>query len=368
MKKIFFLLLIMVSIAGHSQLIPKKGSDGGLFLTGLHDTTILLQLAQSPYSYFYAGNCYNLKIINDGKVELTNGFAFNDSRFIKVSGKDSFVINQHRTSWTASYAISVQGKSSDIEFDRCPIRNAGGGLWWKNEHFCDSTLSNWVLSNLSYHDAEIKDVYEHGGYIGATELINKTRPETCNGVLTYLNPSHTSGIKIYNVKISNTGKNGMMINDCRFVPAEVYNVTIDRPGRQGDPAQGQGLALGGYTKAKIKNVRIDSAKTWGLRAYGSDSLEIDSSIVTNSGYENILVSNNSYPDTTHLTACGNNVTVSIGGAVKFEKCVVIVPVPIPVPTKTIFHKGYFTLNSKRFYYVMYSDKTYAQTNSKYQPL
>jgi hypothetical protein len=43
--------------------------------------------------------------------------------------------------------------------------------------------------------------------------------------------------------------------------------------------------------------------------------------------------------------------------------------PVPVPTKTIFHKGYFTLSTgSRFYYIMYSDKTYVQTNSKYQPL
>lgn len=41
---------------------------------------------------------------------------------------------------------------------------------------------------------------------------------------------------------------------------------------------------------------------------------------------------------------------------------------IPPPVKTIFRKGYFTMDGKRFYYIMYSDKTWLQTNAKYVPL
>jgi hypothetical protein len=44
------------------------------------------------------------------------------------------------------------------------------------------------------------------------------------------------------------------------------------------------------------------------------------------------------------------------------------PPPPPPPTKEVFHKGYLTINSKRFYYIMYTDKTWIQTNSKYVPI
>jgi hypothetical protein len=43
------------------------------------------------------------------------------------------------------------------------------------------------------------------------------------------------------------------------------------------------------------------------------------------------------------------------------------PPPTP-PTKEIYHRGYWTVNSKRVYYVTYKDKTWTLTNGKYEPI
>jgi hypothetical protein len=44
------------------------------------------------------------------------------------------------------------------------------------------------------------------------------------------------------------------------------------------------------------------------------------------------------------------------------------PVPDPTPTKAIYHRGYWTINNKRVYYVTYTDGTWVLTNGKYVPL
>jgi hypothetical protein len=42
--------------------------------------------------------------------------------------------------------------------------------------------------------------------------------------------------------------------------------------------------------------------------------------------------------------------------------------PTPPPTKEIYHRGYWTINNKRVYYVNYTDGTWTLTNGKYVPL
>jgi hypothetical protein len=47
------------------------------------------------------------------------------------------------------------------------------------------------------------------------------------------------------------------------------------------------------------------------------------------------------------------------------------PEPPKSTEREIFKRGYFPIAGtwgKRFYYIMYQDKTWTQTNSKYQPL
>jgi hypothetical protein len=65
-----------------------------------------------------------------------------------------------------------------------------------------------------------------------------------------------------------------------------------------------------------------------------------------------------------------------GGAIQYSSKPVIVIAdgtvtpepPPPPPTKEVYHRGYWTVNNKRVYYVTYKDKTWALTNGRYEPI
>lgn len=42
--------------------------------------------------------------------------------------------------------------------------------------------------------------------------------------------------------------------------------------------------------------------------------------------------------------------------------------PTPEPTKEIYHRGYWTVNGKRTFYINYKDKTWTLANGKYEPI
>jgi hypothetical protein len=42
--------------------------------------------------------------------------------------------------------------------------------------------------------------------------------------------------------------------------------------------------------------------------------------------------------------------------------------PTPPPTKEIYHRGYWTVNGKRTFYINYKDKTWTLANGKYEPI
>jgi hypothetical protein len=44
------------------------------------------------------------------------------------------------------------------------------------------------------------------------------------------------------------------------------------------------------------------------------------------------------------------------------------PPPPPPPTKEIYHRGYWTINSKRVYYINYKDGSWTLTNGRYEPI
>lgn len=46
----------------------------------------------------------------------------------------------------------------------------------------------------------------------------------------------------------------------------------------------------------------------------------------------------------------------------------VTPTPEPTPTKEIYHRGYWTINSKRVFYINYTDGTWTLANGKYVPL
>jgi hypothetical protein len=62
-----------------------------------------------------------------------------------------------------------------------------------------------------------------------------------------------------------------------------------------------------------------------------------------------------------------------GGAIQYgSKPVIVIAdsgvTPTPTPTKEVYHRGYWTVNGKRTFYINYKDNTWTLTNGKYEPL
>jgi hypothetical protein len=407
MKKIFIFLLTVVSLVSFGQgkkyMIP-AGSDGGVFRPSLQadlklqngDTVIV-----PSCTYFYPGSVIAdsaKKIVFDGRLAKVNGYDFKDCKGIKllngITGAPGVV------------GISLHGYVNHIEIEGGEVANSEYGMWCKNEPrtFDDSIYSHTILNDVYVHDVYFHDIAQHMGYFGATQYPNTSRGALVNGVTYYFQPSLLSNIRIIRNKIRRMGKNGPMLCLAMYGQNEIAYNDIDTVGTGQYLDQGTGIAVGGFSS----NIWVhdNSVKhSWqpNIWDFGGKNVVIENNICAYAGNtgtatqtwpENIrLTVDANYKDTvkfsinnnvttypgsigiykgtglfsTSNVICGNVGTIKVDAGVSYSTSC-NTPIPMPIPTKTIFHKGYFTLNSKRFYYVMYSDGTYAQTNSKYQPL
>jgi len=398
-------------------------SDGGIF--GANATSYqpgdVINLSGN-YSYIYfeklKGTASNPIILQaTGPVTLSNGFDFKDCQFVKlnglIGGVKSITIDQNNSN-SSAVAVSIHGYSSDIEVSGLIIKNCGYGSWCKNEEFTDANLSNWVLNNISFHDFEMYNLASHGFYYGATEYPNKSRPVQIDGVNVYYNPSMLGNIKIYNGIIRSVGRNGVMLCIAATGQNEIYNIDADVCGLENNDQQGAGIQLGGFTSCYVHNNTINHTYLHGIKSFGGDTVRIENNVVSNSGNntvqqlnwpQNICIAQDpNYTGTMFFTIknnqlsfpakdvgniqvykgtgnfsdkneiCGNTGTVTVEAGISYltTTCSPVVtppPTPTPVPAPVVVDKGFYTDKSgKRVYWLMYSDHSWKEANSKYQPL
>jgi hypothetical protein len=221
-----------------------------------------------------------------------------------------------------------------------------------------------------------------------------------------------------NIIIRNCGADGLQLRNAAYFRLE--NVLIENVGQSGDSGHAQGLNLGtGTNGGYIKNIQIKNAsgnpvflngfgdftienlgitggnnwpvftknyeaQTQDTQRVGFQKLTIKNSVIDSASefmgvhynnpdqncpvtvtYENVRANGNVY-----LQPGVTLNKVNVGPSVVIDKPVDPPPPPPvePVAPKEIFKKGYFTISGKRFYYIMYKDKTWVETNSKYAPL
>lgn len=291
----FFLILTSVSVAAQGKkTYLNKGADGGIWINGAHPgDTFVVRAAQNPYTYLYLGDQQGsagkpIVVINEGGIVKLQSMSAKNSRYIKITGSGTrdrygFYINQHTVKDNSASGISIEGKSSDIQVERFWIDSAGFGAWCKNEHFCDSTLSTWVLDHITINDFRMSNLWHHGFYFGATEIENTTRASSCNGQQVFLNPSRLGHIRIYNGVLRRLGKNGIMVSDARYGVSEIYNNDIDTTGLLGQQEQGTGIAIGGGTSAYVHDNKVNHTWLWGIASFGGAQVRIENNTVSNSG-------------------------------------------------------------------------------------
>src|ERR1700694_399909 len=298
MKKIFFSFILLLCVAplfaqGKRIYLPKNGDNGFLFTAQSPyqpGDTLVLRAALNPWSYLYVGGVsgtaqHPLVIMNEGVVELSAGIDLENCRFIKVTGSGSRDRYGFRVQHSGGVALTIHGKSADIEAERLLAFDCNFGCWIKNEANCDTSINNWVLNHISVHDYEFRNIKVEGFYMGSTDANNASRPINCNGVQQFYKPSKLGNIKIYNGLIDGTGRPAIQLSNAQVGMSEIYNNVVLNVGREMNDQQGTGISLGLYTRAYIHHNKIRNTLTWGIASLGgSGVLRIENNDIDTSGY------------------------------------------------------------------------------------
>src|SRR6185312_5355952 len=206
----------------NKRIYINKGSDNGKYIDGgwkyKPGDTFVIKSGNNPYTYLsfdgiHGTAAHPIVIINeDGQVKMSNGMAFSNCTYIKVTGMGSKDLYGFYISDAASNGVAVHifGRSSNIEVNNIDIYKKTYGFWVKEEASCVDSLQfpNWVINNISLHNNRIRKVSQEGMYLGSTAP-NGERNIQCNGKTIHPKPLYLSNIRVYNNYIDSTNRSGI---------------------------------------------------------------------------------------------------------------------------------------------------------------
>jgi hypothetical protein len=279
-----------------NKIYVTKGGDNGIYIDGSSvkpGDTIVLKASGNPYSYFAVGSLFGTKecpvtIINEGgQINLINGIAIDNSRFVNITGTGDakqeygFKIEDPNSS---GVGIDIHGRSAYIEVQHIFIHDKTYGLWLKQEGSCIDSLQfpNWIISNIYIHDNKIVRMNQEGMYLGSTDP-NGARDVQCNGKIIHPKPLRLGNIKVYNNIVDSTNRSGIQLSCGSGTMNEIFNNTVTHCGFELSDIQGNGISLGGYSNAKIYNNKINHTYALGIMCLGSGKILIKNNTIDNSG-------------------------------------------------------------------------------------
>jgi hypothetical protein len=279
-----------------NKIYAVKGGDNGIYIDGVAikpGDTIVLKASNNPYSYFAVGGIYGTKdcpvtIINEGgQVNLINGMAIDNCRFLNITGAGNsketygFKIEDPASN---GVGIDIHGRSAYIEVQHIFIHNKTYGFWVKQEGSCTDSLQfpNWVITNIYIHDNKIVKMNQEGMYLGSTDP-NGARQVSCDGKMMTPKPLRLGNIKVYNNIVDSTNRSGIQLSCGSTAMNEIFNNTVTNCGFELSTIQGNGISLGGYSSAKIYNNHIDHTYALGIMCLGSGKILIKNNMINNSG-------------------------------------------------------------------------------------
>lgn len=278
------------------KIYVTKGGDNGVFVDGNAvnpGDTIVLKALNNPYSYCAIGGVYGTKdcpvtIINEGgQVNLTNGMAIDNCRFVNITGTGNekeeygFKIEDPNLN---GVGIDIHGRSAYIEVQHIFIHKKTYGFWVKQEGNCIDSLQfpNWVINNIYIHHNKIVKMNQEGMYLGSTDP-NGAREVQCNGKTVTPKPLRLGNIKVYDNIVDSTNRSGIQLSCGSTAMNEIFNNTVSNCGFELSTIQGNGISLGGYSSAKIYNNHINHTYALGIMCLGSGKILIRDNVIDNSG-------------------------------------------------------------------------------------
>ena len=288
-------LFTFSAIASARKVYIAKFNDNGFYNNGGYapGDTLVLRASLGAFDYFSLENVHGaawapIVILNEGgQVQLTR-MEFRHCTFIKLTGTGAsssygFLVTNPWATWVAA-AVSITGRSSDMEVDHVDINQTGYGFWVKEESSCIDSLQypNWRINNISIHDNRLQNLAQEGIYAGSTAP-NGERGVTCNGVTIYPMPIRLGNIKIYNNIIYHTTRAGIQLSAADYGTNEIYNNNVSNCGYEFVQTQGNGILLGTYTTAYVHDNVVDNTYSTGIFSLGSGLVRIENNRVDHSG-------------------------------------------------------------------------------------
>jgi len=275
-----------------------KGGDNGVYFDGNSfgckpGDTLVLQASNNPYTYFAIGALHGtedcpITIINEGgQINLSNGMALDNCRFINITGTGNSKENygfKIEDPASQGVGVDIHGRSSNIEIQHVFIHNKTYGFWVKQEGSCIDSLQypNWVIGNIYIHDNKIVKMNQEGMYLGSTDP-NGARNVSCDGKVIHPMPLRLGNIKVYNNIVDSTNRSGIQLSCGSEIMNEIFNNTVTNCGFELSDIQGNGISLGGYSSAKIYNNKINHTYALGIMCLGSGKILIKNNTIDNSG-------------------------------------------------------------------------------------
>lgn len=229
------------------------------------------------------------QVIFDRTVDNTSlegALIFEKSRYFHVTGTGS---PSHKYGFYVrkTNGSAVHATNSDYELDHIEIADAGfAGIFAKIEARCDNPeyhRSRFTIQNVSIHDNYIHDTHGEGMYIGSSWYAGK---DTSCGKLY---PPEIHGLRIFDNIVENTGADGIQVG-CATKDVEVYNNVIRNYGQDPfNPAQNNGLMIGGGCSGKYYNNKIINGTGMGLNCFGIGNVYMFNNLIVNSGYDGIFI-------------------------------------------------------------------------------
>jgi hypothetical protein len=235
-------------------------------------------------------------IVRIGTTITPSGFVLRGCRYIKLSGsgsKHQYGFDVFKTS-AGSSGIVADGKSSDVEIERCEVSGADfAGIVMKTDPSgCDSTTwrANFSAYNFSAHDCYMHDVRGEGFYIG-----NSFWPfgynTTCSGTPVTVFPHEIFGLQIYNNRVERTGCEGIQFACGRN--AVCKNNYVRKTGL--DPFanfQNNGIQLGGGSDGTISDNYLEDVPSVGFINIGNiGKVVIKNNVLNKAGTDAVLIEN-----------------------------------------------------------------------------
>jgi hypothetical protein len=219
------------------------------------------------------------------KVSKPWNFKTQYSKYFRFTGGDTDGYYGIRMTGSTGSALVLTDLSTNFEVDHVEVYSVGfAGIMAKTDPSCDSKTvrGNFTMRDVALHHNYIHDTDGEGFYIGHSSY-GGADVEGCGVRL----PHTIEGINIYSNYILRSGWDGIQLS-CATEAAAIFDNVIENYATHNEPAQQNGIIIGGGSAADCYRNFINTGTGNGITCFGLGSNVIHDNIILYSGLKGIF--------------------------------------------------------------------------------